>query len=67
MMDKYKMLEKLRNNLNNTSFDYFVKVVKKFGFKKIKRKTSGSHHYKFKNDKVDDILNIQSKDGKAKP
>jgi hypothetical protein len=66
-MDKYKLLEKLKNSPNNTDFDYFVKVVKKFGFEKIERKKSGSHHFKFENACVDEILNIQPKKGKAKP
>jgi hypothetical protein len=37
----------LRHSPNNTDFDYFVKVVKKFGFEKIERKKSGSHSNKF--------------------
>lgn len=65
-MDKYKMLEKMRNNLNNTSFDYFVKVVTKFGFEKLKRKTSGSHNHKYRNAIINEKLNLHSKKGKAK-
>jgi hypothetical protein len=65
-MDKYKLLEKLRNSPNNTDFDYFVKVVKKFGFEKIKRKKSGSHIHQYINRTVGSKLNLQSKDGKLK-
>lgn len=58
------MLEKLRNSPNNTDFDYFVKVVKKFGF--IFDRQKGSHQI-YKSDFVEDILNIQNDKGKAKP
>jgi hypothetical protein len=44
-----------------------VKVVKKFGFKKIKRKTSGSHIHKFINNNINERLNIQPDNAKSKP
>jgi predicted RNA binding protein YcfA (HicA-like mRNA interferase family) len=60
-MDKYKLLEKIKNNKHNTSFDDFVKCITKFGFVFISQKGS---HKKFKKDKLEMIL--QKKGSKAK-
>ncbi len=65
-MDKYKLLEKIKNNPHSTNFNDFVKCIEKFGFEKIQRKTSGSHHHKYFNDTINEILNIQPVKGKAK-
>ena len=65
-MNKYEMLRKLKNSKHNTQFDFFVKVIKKFGFEEIKKRKSGSHIYNFILIEINERLNIQPKKGKAK-
>lgn len=48
----------------NFAFDDLVKILLSLGF--ILRNTSGSHHIFYK-DGIEEIINLQPKDGKAKP
>jgi predicted RNA binding protein YcfA (HicA-like mRNA interferase family) len=63
-MDKYKLLEKIKNSPNNTRLDEFEKCIKKFGF--VFDRQKGSHKIYVRND-IQEFVNIQSRKGKAKP
>ena len=57
------MLEKIKNSPHNTSFDDFIRCIKKFEF--YFRKQEGSHQ-KYKQDGIEEELIVQSQKGKAK-
>jgi len=63
-MDEKKILIKMMNSYNNVNLDDLVKVIKKFGFHW--QRTRGSHNI-FVNNNVNEIINIQNVNGKAKP
>lgn len=60
-----KILFKIINGLSdkNIEFNEFVNLLLKLGFE---LRIKGSHHI-FTKEEIDEIINIQSKDGKAKP
>jgi predicted RNA binding protein YcfA (HicA-like mRNA interferase family) len=60
-----KILFKIINGLSdkNIEFNEFVNLLLKLGFE---LRIKGSHHI-FTKEEIDEIINIQSKNGKAKP
>lgn len=62
-MNEKKLFIKIMNNLNNVDFNDFVRILNKFGFKL--NRVRGSHNI-YVNSKVDEIINIQNVNGKAK-
>jgi predicted RNA binding protein YcfA (HicA-like mRNA interferase family) len=66
-MSKFeKLIIKLLSGSSDKNFDFddLVKVVLSLGF--ILKKVNGSHHVFYK-DGLQEIINLQPKDGKAKP
>ena len=64
-MDKYKMLEKLKQGKSNIDFSFFEKVIRAFGFE-LDRQDRTSHKI-YRKIGVNEKLNIQNKKSKAKP
>ncbi|MBL0026502.1 MAG: type II toxin-antitoxin system HicA family toxin [Saprospiraceae bacterium] len=60
-----KILLKIINGLSDKNIDFseFVSLLLKLGFE---LRTKGSHHI-FTKEGIDEIINIQTKNGKAKP
>lgn len=60
-----KILFKIINGISdkNIEFNEFVNLLLKLGFE---LRIKGSHHI-FTKEEIDEIINIQSKNGKAKP
>lgn len=60
-----KILFKIINGLSdkNIEFNEFVNLLLKLGFE---LRIKGGHHI-FTKEEIDEIINIQSKNGKAKP
>lgn len=60
-----KILEKILSGLsdNNIAFSDLINLLSKFGFL---HRTNGSHHI-FTREDVEEIINLQPKDGQAKP
>ena len=63
-MNKRKLLMRLMNNQKNVKYNDFVTMLKAFGFEL--DRTEGSHHL-YKNTAVPERMNIQNKNGEAKP
>ena len=63
-MNKRKLLQKALAGSKNIRFDDFVTLVEAFGF--ALSRTSGSHQI-FQHANVDELLNLQNSNGKAKP
>ena len=63
-MNKRKLLIRLMNNQKNVKFNDFVTIIKAFDFKF--DRTDGSHQI-YKNADINERMNIQSKNGEAKP
>ena len=63
-MNKHKLLEKIYNNTKNVKFNEFISIVEAFGF--ILTRSTGSH-FIYKNPKINQWLNLQSRKGEAKP
>ena len=61
---KSSLLKKLGPSKNNVSFRDFVACIEAMGFKQ--KRVAGSH-FIFTKDGVDQLVNIQSVNGKAKP
>lgn len=59
-----KLLAKALRRNTNLRFDELVALANAFGFVEVRSR--GSHHI-FKHPSVDEFLNIQDVDGKAKP
>ncbi|MFZ1748787.1 MAG: type II toxin-antitoxin system HicA family toxin [Saprospiraceae bacterium] len=60
-----KILFKIINGLSDKNIDFneFVNLLLKLGFD---LRIKGSHHI-FTNEGIEEIINVQSKNGKAKP
>jgi predicted RNA binding protein YcfA (HicA-like mRNA interferase family) len=58
------MLRNLQNSSKNVRYDDFVTLIKAFDFKRTRGK--GSHEI-YKRKGVAEIVNIQNRDGYAKP
>ncbi len=63
-MREKKLLQKILAGSRNTSFSDFVLLIRAFGF--TLARTSGSHHI-YTHPEVDELINVQSVGGKAKP
>ena len=63
-MNKRKILEKALAGSKNIRFSDMVKLVEGFGFRL--SRVSGSHHI-FVHPQVEELVNLQEVDGKAKP
>lgn len=63
-MNKRKLLQKALAGSKKVRFVDFVTLVEAFGFNRVR--TSGGHQI-FEHAAVDELVNLQSKDGKAKP
>jgi len=63
-MNKRKVLEKALAGSKNIRFSEMVALVEAFGFRL--SRVSGSHHI-FVHPQVQELVNLQEVDGKAKP
>jgi len=63
-LNKQRFLQQILNNQKNVKFNDFVIILEAFGF--FRARTSGSHNI-FKNNSVNEIINIQNVNGEAKP
>jgi len=63
-MNKKKMFTRIINNQKNVQFNDIVIIVEAFGF--YHTRGEGSHQI-FKRADVDEFLNLQNVNGKAKP
>ena len=63
-MNKKKFLMKIFNNQKNVNFSNFVTLIKAFNF--ISTSSKGSH-FVYKHDNIPNALNVQNKNGEAKP
>ena len=63
-MNKRKILARLQNNCKNVRYADFVSLAEAFGFEL--RRTSGSHSI-YRNPLVGEALNLQERNGEAKP
>ena len=63
-MNKRKLLEKIYNNTKNVKFNDFIVIVKSFGFYETRSKGS---HFIYRNDIINEWINLQNKNGEAKP
>jgi predicted RNA binding protein YcfA (HicA-like mRNA interferase family) len=63
-MKKRKLLNKILQSSKNIHFHDFVNLIEGFGFKLLR--TKGSHHI-YGHDEINELINLQNVDGKAKP
>ncbi|MSU77751.1 MAG: addiction module toxin, HicA family [Gemmataceae bacterium] len=63
-MNKKKLFKKILSGSSNIRFDDLVAVVEAFGFRL--SRVNGSHHI-FAHLSIPKLLNLQEKQGKAKP
>ena len=63
-MNNRKLLRKILAGSKNVQFDDMVTLIEAFGFHQAR--TSGSHHI-FVHPDVPELVNIQNRQGKAKP
>lgn len=63
-MRKWKLLKKVLARPENTRFAELITVVEAFGFRL--SRVRGSHHI-YTHPRVNELLNLQNRNGKAKP
>lgn len=63
-MNKRKLLEKVLSGSKNVSFHDMVALVEAFGFSLSRSKGS---HFIFTHPHIPELVNLQEKNGKAKP
>jgi predicted RNA binding protein YcfA (HicA-like mRNA interferase family) len=63
-MDKRKLLAKVLASSKNVSFHDMIILVEAFGFRL--SRINGSHHI-FVHPQIPELVNLQEKNGKAKP
>jgi len=63
-MNRRKLLKKVLQGSKNVRFKDFVALIEGYGFSE--SRVSGSHHI-FSHPEVDQLVNIQSVGGQAKP
>lgn len=63
-MNKRKLLEKILSGSKNVHFNDMILLVEAFGFRLIR--TRGSH-FIFEHPQIPELINLQEKNGKAKP
>ena len=63
-MNKRKLFQQILNNQKNVKYNDFVVILEAFGFHRTRGE--GGHSI-FKNEEVQEIINIQNENGEAKP
>jgi predicted RNA binding protein YcfA (HicA-like mRNA interferase family) len=63
-MNKRKLLEKVLAGPKNVHFNDMISLVEAFGFRL--SRVRGSHHI-FEHPQIPELVNLQEKNGKAKP
>ena len=63
-MNKRKLLRQIYNNNKNVRFSDLITLAKAFGF--YATRSEGSH-FIYKNDEINEWINLQNKNGEAKP
>ena len=63
-MNKKKLLLRIINNPKNINFKNFILIIESFRFVLARKKGS---HYIYKNNEINEIINIQNFNGDAKP
>ena len=63
-MNKKKLLKQIYNNNKNVQFNELIVIAEAFGF--IPARSDGSH-FIYKNEKINEWINLQNKNGEAKP
>ena len=63
-MNKRKLLKKIRANNKNVKFNDFIIIVESFGF--FQTRSEGSH-FIYKNNEINEWINLQNRNGEAKP
>jgi len=63
-MNKKKLLEKILAGSKNVQFSEMVALVEAFGFELTRTKGS---HFIFTHPEIPELINLQEKNGKAKP
>jgi len=63
-LTKHKLLTKIQGNNKNVDYNDFVTLIKAYNFRRTRG--AGSHEV-YRCDGVAEIVNIQNKNGKAKP
>lgn len=63
-MNKRKLLEKVLSSSKNVSFHDMVALIEAFGFRLSRSKGS---HFIFTHPSIPELVNLQEKNGKAKP
>ncbi len=63
-MNKKKLLEKILAEPKNVQFSEMVTLVEAFGFELTRTKGS---HFIFTHPEIPELINLQEKNGKAKP
>ena len=63
-MNKKKLLMQVYNNNKNVKFKDFIILVEAFGF--FSTRSEGSHLI-YKNNEINEWINLQNKNGEAKP
>lgn len=63
-MKKDKIFQKLISGSKNITYAELLLIIEAFGFIEVRSK--GSHHL-FKKEGIEEFINIQNVDGKAKP
>jgi len=63
-LNKEKLLKKIYSNHKNVRFNDLIIIVEAFGF--VLTRSEGSHSI-YKNSKINKWINLQNKNGEAKP
>ena len=63
-MKKRKLLEKISSGSTNVQFNDMITLVESFGFRLSRVKGS---HFIFTHPEIPELINLQEKNGKAKP
>ncbi len=63
-MNKRKLLERVLSGPKNVHFNEMVSLVEAFGFRLSRVRGS---HYIFEHPQIPELVNLQEKNGKAKP
>ena len=63
-MNKRKLLEKILSGSKNVHFNDMILLVEAFGFRLIRVRGS---HFIFEHPQIPELINLQEKNGKAKP
>ena len=64
LLNKKKLLKRIYGNNKNVKFNDFIIIVESFGF--FHTRSDGSH-FIYKNNQINEWINLQNKNGEAKP